>query len=233
MEDTKIFFNRFSSNYDNESFYRTRGTEFCSKIELEFIKTNLLNIKSKNVLDVGVGTGRISSILLKKGAKVIGIDASPKMIEQAKRKLHNSMKFIIYDIAKNLPFQNNTFSAIICIRVLKYIPTWRFVIKEFKRVIKKDGTLIIEISNKFSIASLNIGDTKYFLFNPFEFEKVLKENGFKIEKHEAGLRLPFPLYGKINNNSIIKILTYMEKSLNIILPYWFLSRNIFYICKKC
>lgn len=51
------------------------------------------NFKSLKILDAGCSTGSLSRSLAKKGANVIGIDFSPKMIEKAKeREYKNPLK---------------------------------------------------------------------------------------------------------------------------------------------
>lgn len=45
-----------------------------------------LNLKNKEILDVGIGTGRTTNYLIKQSTKYIGIDYSPEMIKSAKKK---------------------------------------------------------------------------------------------------------------------------------------------------
>jgi len=45
------------------------------------------DVRNQRVLDVGCGTGRYCELLAKRGAKVVGIDSSAKMLEYAKRKI--------------------------------------------------------------------------------------------------------------------------------------------------
>jgi ubiquinone/menaquinone biosynthesis C-methylase UbiE len=53
--------------------------------EKQFLKL-IGNVKNKEVLDVGCGTGRITLKLLERGAKVCGIDINSKMLQKAKEK---------------------------------------------------------------------------------------------------------------------------------------------------
>src|SRR5262249_17924468 len=51
----------------------------------------LPEVRGKNVLDAGCGPGIYAEWLLNSGAKVTGIDASPAMLRQAKRRFGDSV----------------------------------------------------------------------------------------------------------------------------------------------
>ena len=64
------------SSYDDE--------KLLNAINLGWRKTNHPNVKNKKVLDLGCGSGLYVKKLVKKGAKVKGIDLSPALINFAK-----------------------------------------------------------------------------------------------------------------------------------------------------
>jgi ubiquinone/menaquinone biosynthesis C-methylase UbiE len=70
-----------------------------------------------DVLDVAVGTGESACCLVQQfGARVVGIDAAPRMIERATRKAAQrdlQIEFRQAD-AHHLPFPDATFDAVIC-----------------------------------------------------------------------------------------------------------------------
>jgi len=80
-----VFFNDYSKNYDQFAFEQSLGTRYLSEIETNFL-LNELHIENKRILDVGVGTGRNSEILLSKGGMVEGIDISEGMMTKARVK---------------------------------------------------------------------------------------------------------------------------------------------------
>ena len=49
----------------------------------------LPDVVGKRVLDVGCGTGRYTEWLLEHGAEVTGFDASPQMLEHARRRVED------------------------------------------------------------------------------------------------------------------------------------------------
>lgn len=77
----EIFFNSYSSNYDNEPF--TKGTSG----ECDFFESEFNHNKDIKILDVGCGTGRHSIELARRGyCYITGIDLSDAMLKIAKEK---------------------------------------------------------------------------------------------------------------------------------------------------
>jgi ubiquinone/menaquinone biosynthesis C-methylase UbiE len=114
-----------------------------------FASTNkLLKIynldNNKKVLDIACGKGTTSILIAKKfGCKVVGIDISPGLIEEAKRlaKRNKVDKLIDFQVANatHLPFDDNEFDVSIAQAMLVLIDDKESVIKEALRVIKSSG----------------------------------------------------------------------------------------------
>lgn len=230
-------FNAMATSYDKYAFNQSRGLELVDSLEKSFVEKVLRKNKKEEIyIDLGIGTGRFSKSLLKKGKKVYGLDFSKEMIEVAKRELKAFLKsgqirFELHDLNKPLLYPDNTFDGAVCIRVIKYVKHWEKLIGEIARVLKPEGVLILEISNKYSVQSISSLFTNYFTFNPGEVELILKEHGFRIENKGYGFKLPLFFYSKINSKSALKVVQLVEKVLfNLFGP--FLSRNIIYHCQK-
>ena len=88
-------------------------------------------------LDVGCGTGALTSTILKlkNPEKIIGIDPSESHIQFANEyfKKDERTSFVISD-ATNLPLQNNSIDVIVSGLVLNFIGDIKKAIAEFKRV---------------------------------------------------------------------------------------------------
>lgn len=124
-------------------FSRTR--EYNWK-ELNILENYLEN--GEKILDVGCGNGRLYDFLKDKQVDYYGIDISEKLIEIAKNRYPEG-KFQVAD-ALNLPFPENFFNKVFSIAVLHHIPSKEFrlqVLKEARRVLKKDGFLLITVWN--------------------------------------------------------------------------------------
>ena len=102
-----------------------------------------------NVLEIGVGTGRIAIPLARLGVDMTGIDLSRTMLDRLIDNAGGNAPFpIAQGDASKLPFLDASFGAAIASWVLHLIPTWRDVLKELTRVIKPDGLLVIDVGSE-------------------------------------------------------------------------------------
>ncbi|MBI2028409.1 MAG: class I SAM-dependent methyltransferase [Candidatus Levybacteria bacterium] len=96
--------------------------------------------KSDKVLDLGCGDGLNIKIFRSLGIRnVVGIDVSSDLISQAR---HSNPKAKLYvGSAEKLPFKNEEFDVVFVDSVFHHIIFYDRVIKEIKRVLKKNGLL--------------------------------------------------------------------------------------------
>jgi 2-polyprenyl-3-methyl-5-hydroxy-6-metoxy-1,4-benzoquinol methylase len=155
------------------------------------------------VLDVGSADGMFSKVILdkSKASKLIGIDVVKSSVDWAKKhwKRNKRMKFMIGD-AEDLKFKTNIFDAVFCLEVLEHVYYPKKVLKEFKRVMKKDGYGI------FLVPSDNLlfrviwflwlhfyprgwvwKETHIQTYRDNALPKACKEAGFEIEKEKKFL----------------------------------------------
>lgn len=150
------------------------------------------------VLEVAVGLGFMFSEILKRVNRnniVHGIDLSPKMLEKAK-KLANKKGFLNFDLresdARRLPFPDETFDVLYNSYMLDLTPLADFplVLKEFYRVLKKDGRLVLVNFSKENSSPV-FTETLYKLVpslwhgcRPVLMESFVKQAGFRDIKRE-------------------------------------------------
>lgn len=100
------------------------------------------------LLEVGCGNGVTAAFLSQKyGCNVVGIDSSERMIalaaKQAKaERLAYKVEFLVAD-AVNLPFPDSMFDTIICEAVFSTLVDKERAAKEFRRVLRSGGKLLI------------------------------------------------------------------------------------------
>lgn len=93
--------------------------------ELMFKYLNALGYINKKILDLGCGTGEISTHLAKLGAHATAIDISPELIEIAKKRavldgVQDRIQFIAADIEEyQLP--RDKFDCVVCFAVLHHV----------------------------------------------------------------------------------------------------------------
>ncbi|MFT6810972.1 MAG: ubiquinone/menaquinone biosynthesis C-methylase UbiE [Saprospiraceae bacterium] len=155
------------------------------------------------VLDAGCGTGSHSSIIINRVKKVEAVELNLGMINKAKQKMFDAelegrIAFHHASIDK-MPIENESIDAIMVNQVFHHLPQdfpkdfskLQEVIKEFNRVLKPGGVLVIhtcsnqQLRNGYWYSKLipNAVDLicdKYILID--ELSKMLENNGFDFKE---------------------------------------------------
>ena len=108
------------------------------------------NVKGLFVLDVACGEGCNTRLLASKGAKVVGVDSSKKLIESAVSQEERDPIGIDYHIldSKDLSrFSSESFDLVTCFMALMDIKDYDKTIGEIARVTKNDGRFIFSITH--------------------------------------------------------------------------------------
>jgi ubiquinone/menaquinone biosynthesis C-methylase UbiE len=97
----------------------------------------IIPLQNKTVLDVGTGTGAWGALLASFGASVTGVDKSPKMLKEAKKK-HPELTFVEASAGNLSQFHDNTFDIVTASFVLHGVtePIRTQFMAEMKRVSK-------------------------------------------------------------------------------------------------
>jgi len=103
-------------------------------------------VKGLTVLDAGCGTGYLSRKLSDKGASVIGIDLSSKMIEIARQK-NPEMDFRIDSCSELRTLDANYFDMVVANYVLMDLRDLQGAVRSFHRVLKSDGLAVLIFSH--------------------------------------------------------------------------------------
>jgi SAM-dependent methyltransferase len=148
-----------------------------------------------HVLEIASGSGGPALYLAKKfKCRITGIDINEEGIKAANQAaaLANiaDAKYQLADVNQRLPFEEETFDAVMCTDSMNhfhdrlgYLKEWHRVLKSGKHAIFTDPVVITgPVSNEELAARSNIG---FFLFVPLEVTKnFIKEAGFKLSRCE-------------------------------------------------
>ena len=101
------------------------------------------------VVDVGTGPGIVAFHLAELGHDVTGVDLSEEMLKNARE---NAARFNLpvefrHGDAENLPFEDESFDAVVNRHVLWTLPNPDKAIAEWKRVLKPGGKIVIVDGN--------------------------------------------------------------------------------------
>ena len=134
--------NDYISHTDSKRSLFEKAYHFVKGIALKN-KLNLINNCSSskgNLLDIGAGTGDFLLTAKQNGWETIGVEPSEKAKGIA---IGKGIKFS--DSTQDL--ESHSFDVITMWHVLEHIPNLEIQIKELKRLVKPNGTIIIAVPN--------------------------------------------------------------------------------------
>jgi|ERR1700685_1164282 len=105
----------------------------------------------EKVLDLGCGPGQLTQKIADRGAEVIGLDASPEMIGQARQNFPH-LKFVLQDAAA-MQFDGE-FDAVFSNAALHWILDAQSVAKAIARALRSKGRFVAELGGKGNIAQI-------------------------------------------------------------------------------
>ena len=97
----------------------------------------------ERVLDVGCGTGALSSTLasMTRAAEIVGIDPSAAFIQAARSQIADPRVTIELGDAQNLPYADASFDRCLALLIVNFIPDAPKAAKEMRRVTKSGGVV--------------------------------------------------------------------------------------------
>ena len=102
------------------------------------------------VLDAGCGPGVYAEWLADRGAKVVALDVSPRMVEIARQRLGSRAEVRVADLGQPLTFlESGSFDLVLSALVLEYVEDWRAAAFEFHRVLRPGGVLVVSVTHPF------------------------------------------------------------------------------------
>ena len=132
-----------------EVFGEDIGQESWRSADEQAEITDLLGLTAEScVLDVACGAGGPSLALVERtGCQLTGLDIQPEGIAHAnalaaKRGIADRATFAVVDCGGRLPFQDNTFDAVLCIDAISHLPDRFEVLSEWSRLLRKGGRLV-------------------------------------------------------------------------------------------
>lgn len=117
------------------------------------------NLKGLKILEVGCGYGAFLSLLLDKGASVVGTELNSESLGNAEKFLRGRKRCrLIAADGEHLPFADGTFDFVILFDVIEHVRNPKAMIKECIRVLKNGGILYVEFTPYYSITGHHLYD---------------------------------------------------------------------------
>jgi demethylmenaquinone methyltransferase/2-methoxy-6-polyprenyl-1,4-benzoquinol methylase len=93
------------------------------------------------VLDLATGTGAVALELVRqKGCSVVGVDQSPEMLAEARRRLATSRVRLVEASAEDLPFEDESFDGLTAAYLLRYLSDLPAGLRGLARVLRPGST---------------------------------------------------------------------------------------------
>jgi demethylmenaquinone methyltransferase/2-methoxy-6-polyprenyl-1,4-benzoquinol methylase len=136
----RTLFATIADRYDLITVLLSYGRDRAWKWRLATMAGSLHHAR---VLDLATGTGDIAYLFHDQGARVIGLDVTPRMIELASRKRSGSSgpRFLVGDMMA-LPFADDSFDLVTTGYGLRNVPELGGALDEIVRVLRPHGRLL-------------------------------------------------------------------------------------------
>jgi ubiquinone/menaquinone biosynthesis C-methylase UbiE len=136
------FFDTAADRYDRHYDHRTRAGRLLRQRLAATVE--LLGAPAGDVLDVGMGAGRLCVELDRAGWRVSGVDLSPAMVAAARKRLPHIADRLVEGPIEDLPFADASFDAVTATGVLEYatrdLPG---AVAELARVLRPGGIAVV------------------------------------------------------------------------------------------
>ena len=104
-------------------------------------------LSARTVLDAGCGSGAQCAWLLEHGADVIGIDLSPRMVDETAARCAGRGRFLVADLAAPLPVAPRSVDGITCSLALHYLRDWTVPLTSFATALRPGGWAVISLDH--------------------------------------------------------------------------------------
>jgi demethylmenaquinone methyltransferase/2-methoxy-6-polyprenyl-1,4-benzoquinol methylase len=167
------------------------GPDEMDKLDRLFQHTGPL--RGLKILEPGCGTGRLTEILSEHVGEegfVVGLDISPRMIDEARRRTAKRANLEIHLCAvEDFPLEENSYDLILCHQVFPHFEDKGKVLKILARALKMHGRLIVIHFINFE----KINDLHRKVGTAVAVDMMLEEKEMRRLFDDAGLDVGFIL----------------------------------------
>lgn len=148
VSDAGAFFDTRAARYD--SAYDAPGADgHALRSRLEAVLA-LAGAGPGDVLDAGMGPGRLAVELARRGWAVSGVDASGEMVECARQRLPEAAARLVVAEIERLPFADASFDLVVATGVLEYADV-EAALRDLARVLRPGGRAVVSYPNPYAL----------------------------------------------------------------------------------
>ena len=173
------FFDKYSSEYSSENYNVNINKVMTIRLKtiVAFVTENFKD-KNIKILDLGCGSGEITLTLAKLGYTGDALDNSMGMLNICKKRLSNYNWNFYLSEAQKTSLKSDNYDIIIASGLIEYYPEDKILLEEITRLLKKNGHLIINVTNKYGYSTC-LNSYTYYIKQNFIF-KFIKSKLFKF-----------------------------------------------------
>jgi len=163
---------KFAKHYDEQvKEYHSHGHDVLFGMCFEYVKAG------DSILDLGIGTGLSSMNFARIGLDITGLDGSPEMLDECRKKdfAKELKQYNIQNVP--LPYPDNSFSHVICCGVFHFFGDLMPVIRDSYRLLRMGGIFA------FTIAAPTAKDKASIVGNMPDYIESPTTWGIPIFKH--------------------------------------------------
>jgi trans-aconitate methyltransferase len=166
----------------------------------------------ERILDLGCGPGQLTKKIAESGAEVIGLDASPEMIGQA-RQNYPELRFVLQDAA-GMQFENE-FDAVFSNAALHWMLDPASVVRGVARALRPGGRFVLEMGGKRNIQIIEqtiqrvvgkyspLPASRHYFPSIGEYSNLVESLGLEVRMAQLFDR-PTPLEGETGMENWLK-----------------------------
>jgi SAM-dependent methyltransferase len=140
----------------------------------------------KDVLEVACGGGQGLGHLARRARTVVGLDIDPTNLAAARQTYADRAEVaVIAGDAHDLPFDAGMFDVVLLFEAVYYLRDAERFVREARRVLRPDGTLLVCTANK-DVSGFNPGALTHRHFGVRELSTLLAGQGFRTEIFASG-----------------------------------------------
>lgn len=155
MSEVPDYFGKISAEYARKQYGPGARTFISVRHAAVLEEVDRLGLApAAQVLDAGCGPGFLSRDLLDRGFDVRSMDLSEGMIEEARRNIGAQRARLSRGSIEQLPYGDAQFDLVCCCGVIEYLEDYERAAREFLRVLRPGGVLILPTTSAYAPANL-------------------------------------------------------------------------------
>jgi len=199
MKETQAYYDAIARTYDAASGRDMAPRDLhAAEGEKNALRETLRKFALRRVCQIGIGTGAWTETICETADVVVGIDASPSMLMEARRRLagFGNVQFVLADVLGN-DVQVGTVDCVVCCFLLSLLPQsmQKRLFAAVRRILKPGGVVVVADSKRPAnypgvglgrcrIQTRSAGGTEYTVYKEHFggqlLRNLLEDNGYEV-----------------------------------------------------